>query len=46
MNWFRCQRVLVSVKGSAKGSLIVTGVTPKISLSGIEIDVLWGKHIW
>ena len=40
MNWFHCQIVLESVMGAAKGSVIVTGVIPKISLSGIGIDVL------
>ena len=35
--------MLESVMGAAKVPLIVTGIIPKISLSGIEIDVLRGK---
>ena len=42
-NWFCCQIVLKCVMGAAKGSLIVTGIILKILLSGIEINVLWGK---
>ena len=40
MNWLYCQILLESVIGAAKGSVIVTGVIPKISLPGIGIDVL------
>ena len=43
MNWFHCQIELESVMGAAKGSMIVASIIAKISLSGIEIDVLWGK---
>ena len=42
-NWFRCQIVSESVMAAVKVSLIVTGIIPKISLSGIEIDVLRRK---